>query len=448
MVVKYHLACAVSLSALIGVSAIPATASVSSLASGLEAMGVDISFDRETSDASRIILDGVRFASEEMSARASRLIYLPENGAIQIQELILGEPGQTDVETAIRTLTATSTSVFALIALPDGCAYDADLDPAVEHIDMQDIQLATGASSGNLIRPEMITIGRLEGSFQSARGDACIHYRSFSASDISVAGSDRSTLDIGSFDFSTSLSDPSRIQASSRLENVTAIDAGSGLMMRVGALHFEVEGESIPEDVELLDQLDSAAAIQILENLSATMSLSMDSFFMQMPPEADVQDISGDAQFTLVQRDGKTDIDLEMDIRNVLSMGASLGLEITPTGQSMGLAALLEDVPGMGLIERLALRHLTFSLEDRGAAEFSQSVSGIGPAEMLLELEASLSNVPKEASDAILAFARDALSGGAAMRAAPPQPVALTHIAMTGLLQPALLGSILAMDRE
>lgn len=229
------------------------------------------------------------------------------------------------------------------------------------------------------------------------------------------------------------------------LLNLSAFDRTGRSVATLGRMAFatDVTGE-LPESVPT----DPGEAFDLLLRTSGTVDLEFRDLFLETPEELGGGSMSGHVVARIQLDENAIDAELDTDIQGLARLQLDLGLRVLPEGETGGLSAMMGDVPGLAAAERLAVTRLRVSAADQGAVDIAEQTVGMGRDALLERLRRQLAVAPQALVEPTMSFAEGVLAGGAGFRAEPAQPVALTQIVMTGMLQPNMLGSILAISPE
>lgn len=419
--------------------ALPSLASAQTLAEDFARLGYEVSVEQEAFRGGAEILSSARIETSEAHILADE-ISRGSDGLVTFRGLRIQDADRPrGPEITIEDLTLTSVEGLRFFENPEPCEpgaafEDATYDWSFRNLSVREDNAAEGltAAAGHI-------------SMQLGAQSACFTPRQISLSDAVFVGPDRSRVTFSSASQGLDWSTGEAIRSSLSIQDLVVLDGQTGLTSLINrvSVGFDLEG-----DLETLDIDSSADALRALLNTTSRLDVDISGVVAQLPETSPVQVVSGSISVKANHDKDEINLGFDLDFPEMMMASFALGLNFIPEGTAISLSSIAGDVPGIEILERLALRSFSFSASDLGVTDTFEAVSGMPPGMLLLAAQFAMADLPETVSAPVLGFLADILEGGAKVSAAPAQPVALAQVAMTGMLQPALLETILSIKRE
>lgn len=409
------------------------------LKSRFQDMGIDLSFQREISGGSFTILETVSLQKDSATLTSAQLIFNPETGAVRLEAISFTDPDVTDTAmTAGRFDSNDLSSLKSLMSHPSCIAETADGMPETA-IQMENLLLTSMSTGFGGQGAERVTIDRLSQTFRSEPETGCVAGMNISASKLTVLAADRSTMTVGEVGLSAEFRPDRNVDLSFNMQAFNARDGQTGSLTAVDSLSLTARADQIPE----------RSSLKTVEALlgSADAAFSFDISGLTNRLEDGTVLAQGDAMIQASMDRSSLGFSMRLAFPQFISLDAEVEFSILPVTRGPRLSTLAGDIPGLSLVERLALVNLSLDLHDEGVVDALEPVSGLTP-EMIRDMAGSkLSRLPSEISDPVMVFLSDIFEDGASVRMAPDAPVSAVQLFMAGLLQPSSIGPMLGVER-
>jgi len=423
-----------------------ALASAAALQDELAAMDIQLSWSGEHQEAGRDALTAPTITGNRLRIEAEQLLYDQDTGIVTlIDARFLDQRGENDAQASAGEVIAQDVGSFHLVNETENCdpSATADLIPAVTEI--RGLAVVPGQPSARRMSAESFSMERLVVRARVAADGSCITFDDAAMEGVTSMSPGGDTATIETVTLRTAYDGSNAAAFDLDLRNLAAFDKTGRSVASLGRMAFAttITGE-LPDSFPR----DPGAAFDLLLRTSGNLDFEMRDLFLEAPDELGGQEMRGHAVARLRHGEEAIEADLDIDIKGLARLGLDLELKILPGDGSGGLSAMLGDQPGLAAAERLAVTRLRLAAADQGAVDIAEQTTGMGRDEILARLRAQLAVAPQVLVEPIMSFAAEVLDNGAGFRADPPQPVALTQIMMTGMLQPNMLGTILAISPE
>ena len=423
-----------------------ALASADQLANDLSAMGIEIFADDASHEGSRVLLEAPVLTGERIEIRAERLVYDPRDDTVTLQNARFTElhnrsaaPG-TATEMVVQGLDA-----LRMVNELDVCDPRAVSDYQETRVELHGLTVVPDDVTARQMGAERFSGDRVTLKARFAADGSCMTFDELGMQGVTTLSAERDMATMEAITLRAAYDGERTAALDFEMRQLSAFTAAGDRVASVGraALTFSAEGP-LPQSMPL----DLNAAFDILIQNQASFSFDMREIFLDASEEFGGQPMNGHAAIHLRHADGQIDADIDADIRGLARLRLDLGLQVLPESAAVGLSTMVGPVPGLAAAERLAITRLRFAAADQGFADIAEGATGVSREQTLAQLRQQLNAAPQPLIEPVMGFATGVLNGGAGFRADPAQPVALTQLVMTGMLQPGLLGSILAISAE
>ena len=423
-----------------------ALASTNSLEGGLTERGIDLAWEGQFREGVREVYDAPVLTGSRMQIRADRLIYDPRDDTVALFNVRFTDlRSPSGAPATASEMQAQGIDTLRMVNGQELCDPRRPLDLLSASNELRGLNVVTDDVEARRMGVERFASDRVEMNMRIARDGSCMLIDELNLQGVSTFSAERDTATIASVSLRNAYDGKRAAAFEFELRELTAFTGTGELVGSLGGMAMALDGEGIlPQAMPA----DLNAVFDILTRNRASFSFEMREIFFEAPPEHGGQPMRGHATIALRHADGQIDADIDADIRGLARLRLDLGLQVLPESQSTGLSSMMGPVPGLAAAERLAITRLRFSAADQGFADIAEGATGISREQTLMQLRQQLNAAPQPLIEPVMGFATGVLNGGAGFRADPPQPVALTQLVMTGMLQPALLGTILAISPE
>ncbi len=423
-----------------------ALASGSALRDDLAAMDVTLSWSDEREEADGIALADAVIMGDRLQIEAEQLLYDPDTGEVTLTDVrFIDRRGETAAEASAQELIAQDAQSFHLVNETEICGSEATDDLHATMTEMRGLTVIPEQQSESRMGAERFAMDRVVARSRVAADGSCVTFDEAQIQGVTSVSPAGDTATIEAIDMRAAFDGQSAAAFDFDLRNLTATDAGGRAVASFGrmAISTNVTGD-IPQSVPT----DPGRAFDMLLRTSGTHDIEIRDLFVETPEEFGGDEMRGHIVARFAHNAEAIDTLLDIDVQGLARLNLDLGLVVQPEGTNGGLSAMLGDEPGLAAAERLAISRLRFSAADLGAVDIAEQNAGMGRDEIMAQLRRQLGRLPQPLIEPTTSFAEAVLDGGAGFRAEPPQPVALTQIIMTGMLQPQMLGSILAISAD
>ena len=421
-------------------------ASVTSLQNELAAMDVNLSWSEERQEAGRAALTEPVIRGNRLRIEAEHLLYDQDTGIVTLIDARFLDPrGATDAQASAGEFIARDVRSFHLLNETDICDPRATSDLIPAMTEMRNLTVVPGRPATRRMSAERFSMERLVVRSRVAADGACITVDDAAMEGVTSMSPGRDTATIESITLRVAYDGSSAAAFDLDLRDLAAFDPTGRPVASLGRMAFST---NVTGDLPDSFPRDPDAAFALLLRTTGSLDLEIRDLFLEAPDELGGQEMRGHVVAQFRHGEEAIDTELDVDIQGLARLHVDLGLKILPADAGGGLSAMLGDQAGLAALERLAVTRLRFSAADQGAVDIAEQTAGMGRDAILARLRGRLAMLPQSLLEPTMSFAAGVLDGGAGFRADPAQPVALTQIMMTGMLQPNLLASILAISPE
>jgi hypothetical protein len=423
-----------------------ALASGASLRSDLAALDVALSWSEEREAGELVALSDPVIRGDRVQIEAEHLLYDRSTGEVTLADArFIDRRGANGTTASAGEMVADSPQAFRVVNKTEVCApgHDGEFNPAT--IELRGFTVIPDPEVDGRMGAESFAMERLTVRMRVADDQSCVTLDEASILGVTSKSPGGDTATIETISMRSDMDGDSTAAFDFEMRNLTAFDPAGRTVASLGrmAVSTNVTGD-FPETLPR----DPRRAIDLLLRASGTVDLEISELFAEAPEELGGQTFRGHVVARLHSDDDAIDAELDIDISGLARLRLDLGLQVLPEGETANLSAMLGDIPGLAAAERLAVTRLHLSAADQGAVDIAEQTTGMGREDILTQLRGRLAVVPPPLIEPTMSFAEAVLDGGAGFRAQPAEPVALTQIMVTGMLQPNLLGSILAIVPE
>lgn len=419
------------------------SASPATLEALLQGQDLSLSWQGETIRDDVTVLHAPVMTGTRLRITADRLAHDEASGAIvftagHIHDVSAPESG---ARVAFSEISFASADMLNVLSIDTLCQVFPGPVPVTGRVAFDDLMITP--IHGQITLPgERVTMGRGALALTVASDLSCMRIDRLSLSGVQLTGADRSIVALDDVTMEVVQESADAADMDLALGRVSAFDPDGRF---VGAIERVTSSWQMRNIEPLTGQEGTEIIIERLMDLEINMMTRVDGLFIEADDPHLATALAGHFQVDLQQGGGEIDLAVDMDIRGLMRTSIDLGLTILPAGQALGLSQLIGDAPGLAYAERLALRRLAFSAEDRGSLTIMESVTGRSEAELMTRLRGLLSSMPSVVATPVAAFMEAVLRGGAGFTAQPDAPVSLPQAVMTAMLQPDRLGALLAI---
>jgi hypothetical protein len=423
-----------------------ALASVASLKEDLAAIEIELTWSAEREEADRVALTDPVITGDRLRIEAEHLLYDESTGGVTLVDARFFDRREAKgTQASAGELIARNVRSFHLVNQTEICDPRVDRDHSPAMIEMRGFTVTPDHQAARQVGAERFSMERIVLRSRVADDGSCVTFEEAAMEGVTSVSPGRDTATIESITMQADFDGRDTATFDFELLNLTAFDPSGRSVASLArmAVSTNVTGD-MPESLPT----DPGAAFDLLLRTSGNVDLEIRDLYFDAPPELGGQELRGHVVARLSLAEDAIDTELDFDIQGLARLHLDLGLQLLPEGQAGGLSAMMGDEPGLAAAERLAITRLRFSAADQGAVDIAEETAGMGREKIMAELRRRLAVAPQSLVEPTMSFVEAVLDGGAGFRADPPQPVALTQIIMTGMLQPNMLASILAISPE
>jgi hypothetical protein len=421
-----------------------AFASVATLRADLSAMNLQLSFSEEREEAGQAALSDPVITGSRLRIEADHLLYDDSTGTVTLIDARFHDPDEeVGAQATAGEVVARDARSFHLANETELCDPQAEVELSPAHTEIRGLTVTPDEVPERRASAESFAMEQVVLQTQVAADGACIVLDEMAMQGITSRSPRGDTATIESVVLRSANGTDART-IDMELQNLTAVDPEGATVAQLGRMTLtgDVRG-ALPEQMPT----DPGRALDLLIRTQGSFGLEMHDLFLEAPEELGGEEMRGHVVARFDNTGDAIDAEIDMDISNLAQMRLDLGLRVMAQAES-GLAAMLGDEPWLSAVERLAIARLHFSAADRGAVDIAEETAGVGREDILARVRARLSAAPQPLVGPITTFVEGVLDGGAGFRAQPAQPVALTQLMMTGMLQPTMLGTVLNITAD
>ena len=423
-----------------------ALASVTSLRDDLAAMDVILSWSEERQEGESTALTGAILKGNRLHVTADHLLYDERTGTVTLTDArFIDRRGETGAEASAGELIAQDVRSFHLLNQTDICDPREALDLSPATTELRGFTVVPDPRSTRHMGAERFSMDRLMVRSRVADDGSCITFDEAAMEGVTSMSPGGDTATIESISLRGDFDGTSAAAFDLELLNLEGFDPSGRQIATLGRVSIS---SNMTGDLPESFPTDPNKIFDLLLRTSGDLDLEIRDLYFEAPDELGGQELQGYVVARFHHAEDVIDTELDIDIQGLARLQLDLGLKVLPQGEGGGLSAMMGDEPGLAAAERLAITRLRFSAADQGAVDIAEQTAGMGRDEIMATLRRQLTVAPQSLLEPIMSFAEGVLDGGAGFRAEPAEPVALTQIMMTGIMQPNLLGALLAISPE
>lgn len=428
-------------------------AGTAELTRALEGLGLEAQWRAEAPAPAGVELSGVTLRGPRALLRAEAMSWDQETGGLHLSagSVVSAHPHSGSSSIDFSRMSASGPEALAFLGEFRPC--EATPEDAIPGRLVQDRVTIRGSRDlpGGIHSVERLDVASMETGFLVSGSASCFLVPEFGARGVVAMGADRSRAHVGEIAFRASDLHGWSGDLQARLGDVAFFGPDGVWNGGIAALSLDMAAD-IPAPLSL----DGEGVVDALINGSSSVRIEVrdadfrvrDILSGSVPDPAVAPEVSRVNLRILVSHEGER-VEVDLDGRASGLAAASLGMDLRliRSDAVAGLGQLLgAGRADVDLLERIAIAGAELRLENLGSVAILESLTGRSADAILAGISARLRPFPSEIGAVVMEFAERSLSGPAVLKMSPDDVLSFPRIAMTGMMRPGRLVSLLGLE--